>query len=174
MRAAIATHIDAEDPLALLDRRDYWPEQAVPAGYTTITVAATTVNMHDLWWMRGVGIRPEQFPMVLGCDIAGWDPAGNEVLVTGAFGDPDAGGGDETFDPNRALISERYPGSFAERTVVPARNVLPKPPWLSFHETACLNVAWSTAYRPLLSQADDVFGKVVLDVVTNHSPGGQQ
>ena len=56
----------------------------------------------------------------------GGTTTGNEVMVTGAFGDPDAGGGDETFDPNRSLISEDLPGSFGEYTVVPARNVIPQ------------------------------------------------
>ena len=27
--------------------------------------------MHDLWTLRGVGIKPDQFPMILGCDGAG-------------------------------------------------------------------------------------------------------
>ena len=31
----------------------------------------------------GVGIRPEQLPIVLGCDAAGLDPDGNEVIVHG-------------------------------------------------------------------------------------------
>jgi hypothetical protein len=29
--------------------------------------------MHDLWTLRGIGVRPESFPRILGCDIAGWD-----------------------------------------------------------------------------------------------------
>ena len=91
MRAAVARRIDATDPLAVLDLVDDWPEPDPPEGHTLVTVAATTVNMHDHLSMLGVGVRPEQFPMVLGCDIVGFDPAGNEVIVSGAFADPDAG-----------------------------------------------------------------------------------
>ena len=54
--------------------------------------------MHDLWTLRGVGVKPDAFPKILGCDIVGWDERNQPVMVTGAFGDPDAGEGDETAD----------------------------------------------------------------------------
>jgi NADPH:quinone reductase-like Zn-dependent oxidoreductase len=109
-----------------------------------------------------VGVRADSFPKILGCDIVGWDDQGNEVMVTGAFGDPDAGGGDETFDPERSLISEDLPGSFGEYTVVPARNVIPKPAWLTFHQAACLNVSWSSTYRLLFTRGRAQPGERVL------------
>ena len=37
--------------------------------------------MHDLWTLRGVGIKPEQFPMILGCDGAGTLDDGTEVVL---------------------------------------------------------------------------------------------
>jgi NADPH:quinone reductase-like Zn-dependent oxidoreductase len=83
-------------------------------------------------------------------------------MVTGAFGDPDAGGGDETLDPKRSLISEDLPGSFGEYTVVPTRNVIAKPAWLSFQQAACLNVAWSTTYRMLFTRAHAQPGERIL------------
>src|SRR5204862_287230 len=60
--------------------------------------------------------------------------------------------GDETLDPKRSLLSERHQGTFADRVVVPSRNVVPKPPSLSFEEAACLPTAWLTAYRMLFTQ----------------------
>lgn len=162
MRAAVARRIDATDPLSALEVVDDWPEPEPPAGHTVVTMAATTVNMHDYFSILGVGVRPEMFPMVLGCDITGWDPEGNEVITSGSFADPDAGDGDETFDPRRALISEKFPGSFAERTIVPRRNLIPKPSFLSWHEAACLNVGWSTAYRLLFTRARAIPGETVL------------
>ena len=42
------------------------------------------------------------------------------------IGDPDWRG-DETFDPKRSLLSERHPGTLAERVAVPRRNLVPKP-----------------------------------------------
>jgi NADPH:quinone reductase-like Zn-dependent oxidoreductase len=162
VRAAVATRFDPDDPLGALELRDDWPEPIAGPGQTVVRMAATTVNMHDLWSLRGVGVRPEQLPLVLGCDIVGWDEQGREVMVSGAFGDPDAGEGDETFDPDRSLISEDLPGSFAEWTVVPTRNILTKPPWLSFQEAACLNVGWSTTYRMLFTRGGARPGERVL------------
>jgi len=162
VRAAVAVRIDEKDPLSALELKDGWPQPEPGPNQVRIKVAATTVNMHDLWVLRGVGVKPEAFPKILGCDIVGWDPEGNEVMVTGSFADPDAGGGDETFDPNRALVSERLPGSFGEYTVAPARNVIPKPPWLSFREAACLNVGWSTTYRMLFTRGHAQPGERVL------------
>jgi NADPH:quinone reductase-like Zn-dependent oxidoreductase len=162
VRAAVAVRIDEKDPLSALELRDTWPMPERKANQARIRMAATTVNMHDLWTLRGVGVKPESFPRILGCDIVGWDDAGNEVLVSGCFGDPDAGGGDETFDPNRSLVSEDLPGSFGEYTVVPTRNVIPKPPWLTFREAACLGVSWATTYRMLFTRAHAQPGERIL------------
>ena len=68
------------------------------------------------------------------------------------IGDPDAGGGDETLDPRRSLLSERHDGTFAQRVAVPRRNLVPKPAALSFEEAACLPTAYLTAYKMLFEQ----------------------
>jgi NADPH:quinone reductase-like Zn-dependent oxidoreductase len=162
MRAAVAVRVDERDPVSAIELEDGWPEPEPGPGQTRIRVAATTVNMHDLWTLRGVGAKAATFPRILGCDIVGWDGDGREVMVTGAFGDPDAGAGDETLDPKRSLISEELPGSFGEYTVVPKRNVIEKPAWLSFHEAACLNVGWSTTYRGLFTRGRAQPGERIL------------
>ena len=38
--------------------------------------------------LRGVGLRTEQLPMILGCDAAGYDEDGNEVVVHAIVNDP--------------------------------------------------------------------------------------
>ncbi len=127
-----------------------------------MTVRAAALNHHDLWTLRGVGITEEQLPIVLGCDAAGLDAAGNEVIVHAVIGDPDAGDGDETLDPRRSLLSERHDGTFAERVAVPQRNLVAKPPQLSFEEAACLPTAWLTAYRMLFVKSGVRPGGTVL------------
>lgn len=162
MLAAVAIRVDEKDPLSALELRDAWPVPEPKPTQARIRMASTTVNMHDLWTLRGVGVKPESFPRILGCDIVGWDDRGRAVMVSGCFGDPDAGGGDETFDPNRSLVSEDLPGSFAEYTVVPTRNVIAKPPWLSFREAACVGVGWATTYRMLFTRAHAQPGERIL------------
>ncbi|MDD9947730.1 MAG: zinc-binding dehydrogenase [Myxococcales bacterium] len=162
MRAAVAVGVDADNPLSALKFEPEWPRPEAGPGQALIRLAATTINMHDLWSLRGVGVDPSSFPRILGCDIVGWDEDDRPVMVTGAFGDPDAGDGDETIDPGRSLISEALPGSFAEYTVVPRRNVIDKPEWLSWEEAACINVAWSTAYRMLFTRGRARPGERVL------------
>ena len=148
MFAVTAVRIDTDDPLSGLELGER-PEPSVPDGWTTVTVKAAALNHHDVWTLRGVGISSDRLPIVLGCDAAGLDEDGNEVIVHAVIGDPDAGGGDETLDPRRSLLSERHDGVFAERVTVPRRNLVPKPAALSLEEAACLPTAYLTAYRML-------------------------
>jgi len=162
MFAVTAARIDPDDPLTGLELGEH-PEPKVPDdGWTTVTVRATSLNHHDLWSLRGVGLKDEALPMVLGCDAAGVDEDGREVVVHSVIADPDRGGGDETRDPKRSLLSERYDGTFAERVAVPRRNLVPKPPALSFEQASCLPTAWLTAYRMLFTQAELRPGQTVL------------
>jgi NADPH:quinone reductase-like Zn-dependent oxidoreductase len=160
MLAAYAASIDPDDPLSGLvvgDRPDPEPK----AGWTTVEVKAAALNHHDLWSLRGVGLSAEQLPMILGCDAAGLDEKGNEVIVHAVISS-DSWRGDETLDPRRSLLSERHQGALAERVAVPARNVLPKPAELSFEQATCLPTAWLTAYRMLFTRGHVVPGMTVL------------
>ncbi|MEU6408208.1 zinc-binding dehydrogenase [Microbispora sp. NPDC046933] len=161
MLAATAVSQSATDPLSGLVLGDV-PKPERRPGWSIVRVVSSSLNMHDLWTLRGVGHPPERLPIILGCDAAGYDEDGNEVIVHPVIADPDAGRGDETLDPNRALLSEQHNGSFAEYLTVPARNLIPKPSWLSFDEAACLPVAWTTAYRMLFTQARIKAGDRVL------------
>jgi NADPH:quinone reductase-like Zn-dependent oxidoreductase len=160
MFAVYAESFAPDDPLSGLVVGER-PDPEVPDGWTTVTVKAASLNHHDLWSLRGVGLKQEQLPMILGCDAAGLDEGGNEVVVHAVVSDPDWSG-DETFDPTRSLLSERHQGTFADKVVVPRRNVVPKPESLSFAEAACLPTAWLTAYRMLFSQGGLKAGDTVL------------
>ncbi len=160
MLAVYAATIDRDDPLSGL-RIDERPEPETPDGWTIITVKAASLNHHDLWSLRGVGLPEDRLPMILGCDAAGLDEEGNEVLAHSVISDP-AWHGDETLDPRRSLLSERYQGTFAERVAVPRWNLLPKPTQLSFEEAACLPTAWLTAYRMLFTRGDVKPGATIL------------
>lgn len=147
MFAVYAKEPNAEDPLASLVVGER-PEPDVPEGWVKVSVRAASLNMHDIWTLRGVGIKPDQFPMILGCDGAGVLDDGTEVVIHSVVNSP-SWHGDDTLDPKRTLLTEKYQGTFADTVVVPARNVLPKPAGLSFPEAATMGTAWLTAYRML-------------------------
>ena len=151
MLAATCTSQSADDPLSGLTVGER-PDPDVPAGWVRVQVRAASLNHHDLWSLRGVGLPADRLPMVLGCDAAGVTEDGREVVVHGLVGDPDWSG-DETLDPRRSILSELHQGTLAEQVVVPSRNLLDKPQDLSFVEAACLPTAWLTAYRMLFTQA---------------------
>jgi NADPH:quinone reductase-like Zn-dependent oxidoreductase len=136
------------DPLTVGER----PEPEVPDGWVAVTVTAASLNMHDIWTLRGVGIKPDQFPMILGCDGAGTLPDGTEVVLHSVIGDP-AWDGDETLDPKRTLLTEKHQGTFAETVVVPTRNVVPKPAGLTPVQASVMGTAWLTAYRMLFTKS---------------------
>ncbi|MBV9846070.1 MAG: zinc-binding dehydrogenase [Kutzneria sp.] len=147
MFAVYATQPCPSDPLSALVVGERDTPQP-PPGWVSVSVRAASLNMHDLWTLRGVGIAADRFPMILGCDGAGVLEDGTEVVLHGVIGDPEWRG-EETLDPKRTLLTEKYQGSFADTVVVPSRNVLPKPAGLTFTEGACMGVAWLTAYRML-------------------------
>lgn len=144
MIAAYAAAIDPADPLAALQVGEL-PDPTPPEDWVTVEVRASSLNQHDIWSLRGVGLPADRLPMVLGCDAAGVDPDGREVVVYPVIMDP--------ADPRGySLLSERHPGTLAERVAVPADNLIPKPEAMTFAEAACLPTAWLTAYRMLTAR----------------------
>src|SRR5881397_3696565 len=161
MRAVYAESFDPDDPLQGLVIGER-PDPEPPEGWTRVAVKAGSLNHHDLWTLRGVGIRAEQLPMILGCDAAGVDEStGEEVIVHSVINAP-GWEGDDTVDPGRSLLSEKHQGSLADYVIVPKRNVVPKPAELSFAEAACLPTAWLTAYRMLFVKSGLRPGATVL------------
>ena len=103
MRAAFASAIKPDEPLAALTVGDL-PDPAPPEGWVTVDVRASSLNRHDLWSLRGVGLPPDRLPMILGCDAAGVDADGNEVVVYPVVPNP-------TDPRGLSLLSERHPGT---------------------------------------------------------------
>ncbi|MFF7334180.1 zinc-binding dehydrogenase [Streptomyces sp. NPDC090306] len=158
MFAAYAARIDPDQPLSGLELGER-PAPEPRAGWSTVDVRAASLNHHDLWSLRGVGLPEERLPMILGCDAAGVDQDGNEVVLHSVVGQTGHGVGP---GEKRSILTERYPGTFAEQVAVPTWNILPKPRELSFEEAACLPTAWLTAYRMLFTNANVRPGDSVL------------
>lgn len=142
MHAAFASSFNDADPLAGLTVGDA-PEPTPLDGWAVVDVRASALNHHDLWSLRGVGLREDQLPMILGCDAAGVGPDGAEVVVYPVV---------YTDKGDFSILSEHYQGTVAERVTVPAYNLVPKPAELTFAEAACLPTAWLTAYRMLTTR----------------------
>lgn len=160
MIAVTAVRLDPDNPLAGLEVGEH-PDPEPREGWVPVRLRAASLNHHDVWSLRGVGLSEDKLPMVLGCDGAGVDLDGREVVVHAVVGDPDYRG-DETLDPKRSLLSEVYDGTLADVVQVPRRNLVPKPASLSFEEAACLPTAWLTAYRMLTTQGRVSPGSTIL------------
>jgi NADPH:quinone reductase-like Zn-dependent oxidoreductase len=152
MLAALAVSQSATDPPSGLVVREV-AQPGPPPGWSLVRVVASSLNMHDLWSLRGVGLPAHRLPRIFGGDAAGYTEDGTPVIVFPMISSPDRGNGDETLDPERDLLSERSDGTFAECLVVPDLNLSRSRRGLSFQEAACLPIAWGSAYRMLFVSA---------------------
>jgi NADPH:quinone reductase-like Zn-dependent oxidoreductase len=154
MRAAYASATKPDEPLAALTVGEQ-PEPSPHEGWVTVDVRASSLNHHELWSLRGVGLTADRLPMILGCDASGVDPGGNEVVIHSVI--------DDSKDPRGfSLLSERWPGTLAERVAVPVANLIPKPAGISFLDAACLPTAWLTAYHMLTTRGRVADAEAVL------------
>jgi NADPH:quinone reductase-like Zn-dependent oxidoreductase len=145
---------EAKKPLVLEDR----PEPSPGEGQVVVELRAAALNRRDFWITLGLypGIRPG---VVLGSDGAGVvaevgegispDWRGQEVII-----DPGIGWGD---DPRAQsdefrILGMPDDGTFAERIVVSAEQLHPKPEHLDWQEAAALPLAGVTGYRALVTQ----------------------
>lgn len=160
MRAVFVSNANPSDPLAALEVGER-PEPHVPEGWVRVGVRAASLNHHDVWSLKGVGLPPDRMPMTLGTDAAGITDDAREVVVHAVIASP-GWAGDETLDPRRSLLSELHQGTLAEYVVVPERNLVAKPASLSFAEASCLPTAWLTAFRMLTRDSGLTPGDTVL------------
>lgn len=151
MRAVYVEAANPSDPLSALVVGTR-PDPSATDGWSRVRVRASSLNHHDLWSLKGVGLPPERMPMILGTDAAGTTEDGRDVLVHAVIPSP-GWQGDETLDPKRSLLSELHQGTLAEWVSVPTANLVDKPEWLGFAEASCLPTAWLTAYRMLTRDA---------------------
>ncbi len=99
MRAVYAESINPDDPLAGLVVGER-PDPTPPDGWTRVRVKAGSLNHHDLWSLRGVGLPADRLPMILGCDAAGIDESTGDEVVVHAVVNTDGWRGDDTTTPD--------------------------------------------------------------------------
>lgn len=154
MKALVVDPAREPHPFVLAD----WPEPEVRPGWALVDVRATGLNRNDLLLVRERDSWDG--PHVLGADVAGVvtqvgggvDPTlvGREVVVL-----PSLEWGADEEAPSAAFGLLGYPtqGGQAERVVVPAENLRPKPSSLTWEEAAALPLAGLTAWRAVTTKA---------------------
>lgn len=142
------------------------PDPEPGPGEVRIDLVAAALNRRD-WWIR-IGGKVE-LPAVLGSDGAGivsavgagvrGVEAGDEVVIYPGRGWGDA---EQASEPGFELLGVPRQGTYAERVVVAAEQVRPRPAGWSWAETAALPVAGLTAWRALVRYANAGPGKTIL------------
>ena len=100
--------------------------------------------------------------MILGCDAAGLDEDGNEVVVHAVISDPDWTRRRDARPRSARCSASATRARSPTRSSYPGATSVPKPASLSFEEAACLPTAWLTAYRMLFTQGGLKAGDSVL------------
>jgi NADPH:quinone reductase-like Zn-dependent oxidoreductase len=149
-------------------------------GEGLIRVRATSLNRLDIWARSGPPVKifpwtEPDFPIVSGSDCAGEvaavgpgvsnvQPGDRVVLYPSLFcGVCDAcREGEQTQCREYAIFGEHTPGAMAEYAVAPSGNLLPLPEHVSFTDAAAMPVAYTTAWRMLMTAGELQAGESVL------------
>ncbi len=152
------------DPTGLVPSEVPDPEPG--PGQVRVDLVAASLNRRD-WWIRRGG--KAKLPAVLGSDGAGvvsavgpgveGVAAGDEVVIYPARGWGEA---EEAPGPDFTILGVPDQGTYAERIVVAADQVRPKPRGWSWLETAALPVAGLTTWRALVTCGEVGPGRTVL------------
>ncbi len=144
------------------------PSPSPGPGEVLIRLAAAALNHRDVWIRTGryAGIK---LPVILGSDGAGeivevgggvhGIRQGEPVVIYPAF---NWGENDDAPGPDFKILGLPDNGTYAEFIAVPAAQVFPKPPALSFEEAAAVPLAGLTAYRAAVTRARIQNGETVL------------
>lgn len=171
MRAVLIREHGGVDRLELTDVPDPKPR----AGFAIVRVRAVALNHLDVWVRRGVPGHKFPLPLITGAEAAGtieqidandsgWS-AGDEVIVAPGFS---CGhclaclSGHDPLCPRFGIFGETIDGGAAQFMSVPLRNLVRKPPPLSFAEAAALPLDLLTAWHMLVARAQLRPGESVL------------
>jgi NADPH:quinone reductase-like Zn-dependent oxidoreductase len=143
------------------------PDPAPGPGEVVVDLVAAAFNRRDRWIWTTPGYCP--LPVTLGSDGAGTIAALGRGVAGLAVGqevvfDPTLnwGDGEECPSPDFDILGAPTDGTFAEKVVVAAASVAPKPARLSWPEAAALNLAGLTAWRAVVTCARAGAGRTLL------------
>ena len=154
MRAARLVHFGSPPAFEIQNV----PDPVPGPGEVVIDLVAAALNRRDPW----VWTWPDYcaLPVTLGSDGTGTVSAvgagvtgvapGDEVVVYPSL---DWGAREDVPTPDFDILGAPTDGTFAEKVLVPAANVFPKPGRLTWEEAAALNLAGLTAWRAAVTCA---------------------
>jgi len=135
-------------------------------GEARVDLVAAALNRRDLWIRVG---RKVPLPAILGSDGAGIVSAvgprveavsvGDEVVINPSL---DWGDGEEASGPDFRILGVPDQGTYAERIVVRADQLRPRPPNLTWAEAAALPLAGLTAWRVVVTHGRAGPGRTIL------------
>jgi zinc-binding alcohol dehydrogenase/oxidoreductase len=142
------------------------PDPVPGPGQVRVDLVAAALNRRDAWIRAG---RKVELPCVLGSDGAGVVSAvgegvegvreGDEVVINPSL---DWGPAEDANGPEFRILGGPDQGTYAERIVVAATQLRPKPTRLDWLEAAALPLAGLTAWRAVVTHADARPGRTVL------------
>ena len=142
------------------------PDPVPGTGQVRVDLIAAALNRRDYWIRVG---RKVALPAVLGSDGAGIVSAvgdgvsgvseGDEVVINPSL---DWGESEDASGPDFRILGVPDQGTYAQRIVVAAHQVRPKPTNLTWFEAAALPLAGLTSWRVLVTHAEAGPGKTIL------------
>ena len=169
MKAIFFTQHGGNEVLQYGDR----PDPVAGAGEVRVAMRAAALNHLDVFVRNGIPNVP--LPQIPGADGAGVVDAVGEGVTGVAVGDrvllqpglfcgvcEFCRAGEQSTCVAYKMLGEHTAGTFAERVVVPARNVFPIPAGLSFEQAAAFPLAYQTAWRMVVGRAAVRAGESVL------------
>jgi NADPH:quinone reductase-like Zn-dependent oxidoreductase len=155
------------------------PDPVAGPGEVRVVIRAAALNRLDVFVRDGIPGVP--LPQIPGADGAGVVDALGEGVTGVEVGDrvllqpgvycaecEFCRSGEQSLCVTYRILGEHLAGTFAERIVVPRRNVFPVPPGFSFEEAAAFPLAYQTAWRMVVGRAAVRPGETVLI----HGAGG--
>jgi len=155
------------------------PDPTPGPGEVVVAIAAAAMNHLDIFVRNGVPHVP--LPQIPGADgsgvvheigegVAGLAP-GDRVLVQPGLFDgvcEFCRSGEQSLCVKFRIVGEHVPGTFAEKALVPARNLFPIPAKISFEQAAAFSLTYQTAWRLIVGRGEVRPG----DTVLIHGIGG--
>jgi NADPH:quinone reductase-like Zn-dependent oxidoreductase len=171
--AAWAASGNLSDPLSSLRvaERPFPTKPTTAHDWVLVKMHSASLNQHDIFTLKGIGLKPLTFPLILGNDGVCWR-CDNEESGTVSSSSPLyliynvinshswPADQDGTLDPGRSVLGEEHQGVLSTYAWIPASNLIPIPSaqtlpkaLLTPTHLAALGTAWLTAYRGLFVKA---------------------